>query len=95
MRGLNVNTTTTNNSSRGRPCGRVVKFSHSAVAAQGFTSSDPGRGRGTAHQAMLRRCPTCHNWKDPELKVYIQLCTGAIWGEKGKIKSLKKTQQKQ
>ena len=30
-------------------------------AAQGFTSLNPGRGHGTAHQAMLRRHPTCHN----------------------------------
>ena len=29
-------------------------------AAQGFTGSDPGRGHGTARQATLRRCPTCH-----------------------------------
>uniref|UniRef100_F6ZDH0 Centromere protein P n=1 Tax=Equus caballus TaxID=9796 RepID=F6ZDH0_HORSE len=36
--------------------------------AQHFTSSDPGRGHGTTHQAMLRRCPTCHNWKDLQLK---------------------------
>ena len=32
-----------------------------ASVAQGFTGSDPGRGRGTAHQAMLRQHPTCHN----------------------------------
>ena len=30
-------------------------------AAQGFTSSDPGCGHGTTHQAMLRWHPTCHN----------------------------------
>ena len=41
--------------------GWVVKFAHSALAAQGFASSDPGRRHGTDHQAMLRRCPTCHN----------------------------------
>ena len=33
---------------------------HSASAAQGFASSDPGLGHGTAHQAMLRQHPTCH-----------------------------------
>ena len=33
--------------------GRVVKFMRSALAAQGFPRSDPGRGHGTAHQAML------------------------------------------
>ena len=44
-----------------RPRGRVVKFVHSALAAQDFASSDPGHGHGIAHQAMLRRHPTCHN----------------------------------
>ena len=41
--------------------GRVVKFMCSASAAQGFSSSDPGRRHGTTHQAMLRWRPTCHN----------------------------------
>ena len=45
----------------GRTCGQVVKFVRSALVAQGFTGSDPGRRHGTAHQAMLRRHPTCHN----------------------------------
>ena len=44
-----------------QPCGRVVKFARSAWAAQGFIGLDPGRGHGTAHQAMLRWHPTCHN----------------------------------
>ena len=47
--------------SMGQPCGRVVKFARSALAAQGFTGSNPGCGHGTAYQAMLRRRPTCHN----------------------------------
>ena len=29
--------------------------------AQGFSGSDSGRRHGTAHQAMLRQHPTCHN----------------------------------
>ena len=37
---------------RGQPRGGVVKFEHSAAVAQGFTGSDPGRGHGTARQAM-------------------------------------------
>ena len=45
----------------GRPRGRVVKFAHSASAGQGFAALDPGRRHGTAHQATLRRRPTCHN----------------------------------
>ena len=52
----------------GQPCGRVVKITHSAPVAQGFTSLDPGRGHGTTHQVMLRWHPTCHNLKDPQLK---------------------------
>ena len=35
--------------------GPMVKFVHSASAAQGFTSLDPGHGHGTAHQATLRQ----------------------------------------
>ena len=46
---------------RGKHHGRVVKFAHSAWAAQGFTGSNPGHGCGTAHQAMLKQRPTCHN----------------------------------
>ena len=45
---------------QGWPPDQVVKFEHSAAAAQGFTSSTPGRGHGTTHQATLRRHPTCH-----------------------------------
>ena len=43
---------------RGRPHGRVVKSACSAVVAQGFAGSDPGRGHGTACQATLRQRPT-------------------------------------
>ena len=42
----------------GRPGGPVVKFARSALAAQGFTSPDPGRKHGTAHEVMLRQHPT-------------------------------------
>ena len=52
----------------GPPHGWVVTFARSASAAQGFACSNPGCGHGTAHQALLRRCPTQHNWKDPQLK---------------------------
>ena len=45
----------------GWPRGLVVKFAYSTLAAQGFTGSNPGHGRGTVHQAMLRLHPTCHN----------------------------------
>ena len=34
---------------RGWPCGRVVTLVHSALAAQGFASLDPGCGHGTVH----------------------------------------------
>ena len=45
----------------GWPCGQVVECVHSATAAPGFAGSDPGRGSSTAHQAMLRQCPTQQN----------------------------------
>ena len=59
---------------QGRPHGRVVELERLAVAAQGFAGSDPGRGHGTAHQAMLRRRPTCHNQKDRQLKYATMYC---------------------
>ena len=70
----------------------MVGFVRSALAAQGFAGSEPGHGHGTAHQATLRQRPTCHNWKDPQLK-YIQLCTGGIGGEKAGGKNLEDRQQ--
>ena len=42
----------------GWPCGPVVKFTYSALVAQGFPSSDPGCGPSTAHQSMLRGRPS-------------------------------------
>src|SRR3712207_8638034 len=41
-----------------RSRGQVLKFVCSASMAQGFTGSNPGSGPSTAHQAMLRWCPT-------------------------------------
>ena len=52
----------------GRPHGQVVGFLLSVSAAQGFASSDPECRHGTAHQAMLRQCPTQHNQKDLQLE---------------------------
>ena len=69
----------------GRPRGRVVKFACSTSEAQSFVGSVPGRGDGTAHQATVRRRPTCHNWKDPQLKY-----TAIYWGDLGSKKAEKK-----
>ena len=61
----------------------LIKVSSSASVAQGFASSNPGRGcssshaEAASHMAQLEG-PTTKN---------IQLCTGGLWGEKGKIKS--------
>ena len=44
-----------------RPCGGVVKFACFDAAAWCFAGSNPGRKHGTAHLAMLRWHPTCHN----------------------------------
>ena len=76
----------------GWTCGRVVKFACSASVAWGFAGLDPGHGHGTAHQDMLGRRPTHHNWKDPQVKKkkYTTM-NGGLWGEKGTIKSLKIT----
>ena len=65
---------------QGWPHGRMVGFVRSTSVAQGFPSSDPGRTHGTTHQTMLRRHPTCHNQKDPQLKIYSYILGG--FGEK-------------
>ena len=70
------------------PRGQVVEFTRSASSAQGFTRSDPGRGHGTAHRAMLMQCPTCHSWKGPQLKISNYVPGG--FGRKRKNKILKK-----
>ena len=72
----------------GGPCGQVVKFTHSALVAQGFAGSDPGRRRGTVHQVTLRRRPTWDNQKDLQLE-YTTMYWGGF-GEKKKKKRKKK-----
>uniref|UniRef100_A0A9L0TT58 CEP76 N-terminal domain-containing protein n=1 Tax=Equus caballus TaxID=9796 RepID=A0A9L0TT58_HORSE len=39
----------------------VMKRLNFVTAAQCFVGSNPGCGRGTAHQTTLRQRPTCHN----------------------------------
>ena len=73
----------------GQPCGWVVKFTRSTSAAQGLAGLNPGRGHGTAHQAMLRWHPTCHNEEDSQLKVH-NYEPGGFGEKKEKIISLKK-----
>ena len=58
----------------------MVKFTRSTLVPQGFTSSNPGRGHGTAHQAMLMWRPTCHNQKRPTARIYNYVLGG--FGEK-------------
>ena len=57
-------------------------------AAQGFSGSNPGRGHGTAHQAMLRAVSHMPQVEGPTTK-NAQLCTRGLWGEEGKIKYFK------
>ena len=52
----------------------------STVAAQGFAGLDAGCGHGTTREAMLRRRPTCHNYKDLQLKIRNYVLRGS--GEK-------------
>ena len=63
----------------GQPHSRVVKFAHSASVAKSFTSLDPGHRHGTAHQAMLRQCPTWHNQRCSQLEY-----TTMYWGKEEK-----------
>ena len=60
----------------------MVKFVRSALTAQGFVGLDPGRRHGTAHQAMQRRHPTCHNQKDMQLG-YTTMYWGALGRREG------------
>ena len=49
---------------KGRGAGPVAEWlgSHAPLqAAQCFVGSNPGRGHGTAHRAMLGQRPTYHN----------------------------------
>ena len=64
---------------KGWPRGQVIKFALSAVAAQGFAGSDPGKdmallinpGRGGVPHGGARRTYNSN----------IQLCTGGLRGE--------------
>ena len=60
-------------------------FVCSAWVAWGFISSDPGHRPSTAHQAMLRQRPTCHNQKDLQLEY-----TTAYWGALGRRRRKKR-----
>ena len=73
----------------GRPHALVVAFARSALVAQRFAGWDPGRGTGAACGAMLGWCPTCHNQKDPQLKIYNYVPEG-FREKKKKNKILKK-----
>ena len=48
---------------------------------QGFASLDPGHGPSTAHQAVLRRHPTCHNEKHLQLEYTSMHWAGGFWGK--------------
>ena len=72
----------------GWPHGRVVKFMHSTSSAQGFAGSDPGMWtwqHSSSHAEVASHMPQLEG---PTTK-NAQLCTGGLWGEKGKIKSKK------
>ena len=62
---------------------------HAALqAAQCFIGSNPGPGHGTAHQALLRWRPICHNWEDPQRRIYNYVLGG--FGEKKEKNKIKK-----
>ena len=65
----------------------MVKFVHSALAAQGFASLDPGHGHGTAHQAMLRLHPHIAQPEGPTTRIYNYVLGG--FGNKKKEKNKK------
>ena len=76
------------NSFGGWPRGRVVKFAHSALVAQGFTGLDPWCGHGIPHQAMLRRRPRQYNQRLSQVE-----STTVYWEGSGEKKKKKKDWQ--
>ena len=69
----------------------MVKFTRCAAAAEGFAGLDPGRRHGTARQTTLRWRPTCHNYRDSQLKVCNYVLGG--FGEKKAEKKKEDCQQ--
>ena len=61
-------------------------------AAQCFVSSNPGHEHGTAYQATLRQHPTCHNQKDPQLRI-CNYVPGGFGEKKKKSEIFKKKKQ--
>ena len=60
----------------------MVRFALSPLAAQGFTSSDPGRGHGTAHQAHAEAASHMAQPEEPTTRIYNYVLGG--FGEKPK-----------
>ena len=60
-------------------------------AAQFFVGSDPGHGHGTARQATPRLRATCHNWKDPQQRIYSYVLGGFGEKKEKKYKKIKTT----
>ena len=73
--------------------GRVGKFTHSTLAAQGFTGSDPECVPGTAHQATLRRHPSEQSHKDLQLE-YTTMYWGALRRRRRRKRKRKKKKRR-
>ena len=82
------------NPSRGRPGGRVVKFARSTSGGPGFHQF--GSWAQTWHCSSSHAEAASHmpQLEGPTTKKSTQLCTRGLWGEKGKIKSLKEKKKK-
>ena len=66
---------------KGRPRARVVKFTCSALVVQGFASSDPGHGHGTAHQSHAEAASHMPQLEGPTTKKIYNYVPGGF-GEK-------------
>ena len=78
-------------SGRGRPRGRGVEWLISGAplqVAQCFVSSNPGCGQWHCSSSHAEAASHMPQLEGPTTK-NIQLCTGGLWGEKGKNKILK------
>ena len=61
----------------------MVKFASSASAARGITGSNPGHGHDTTPSSHAEAASHMPQLEGPTTK-NAQLCTGELWGEKGK-----------
>ena len=80
-----------NHKGGGPACCPVVKFTCSASVTQGFTSSNPGHGRGTEISGYAEVGSHIPQLEGPTTKIYKTMYWGALRRKKEKQNLKKKT----